>query len=269
MQPRGRLSPPKISYLTVTSYVAQYGDKMLYNVCIKRYPDGTVQYKVYDRYIECDNPQPQIFEKRSNPQCVEKKEYENLKRAKSVVYDLCRSNEFFWFFTLTFDSSIDSYDYEQCVYQLKRFTKWLGKCGVRYIFVPEQHESGRYHFHGLVGAFPVSGSLQLRQAYNSKTGKPFWGVWNIESYKFGFSTCSVIRYPDKVSSYLTKYLTKDMVVPKGCKRYWCSSGLLRPQEYKVDLDIDERSLMFDADFSKVVTSDFGGYRLYEIHKKNE
>lgn len=238
---------------------------MLYNVAIKRYPDGTCQYKVYDKVLERGNPQPLLFTRDKKENTVSRKEIDNQKRARQEVYDICRSNSFFWFVTLTFDDSIDSYDYKQCVEQLKRFTKYLGKLGCKYIFVPEQHKSGRYHFHGLLSSTSSKGGFRLRQAYNSKTGRPIKGVWNIASYKFGFSTCSVIRYPDRVSSYICKYLTKDLVVPKGHKRYWCSSGLNRPSEYFLDLDVDERYLMLNADFSKFVFSEFGGYRLYEIH----
>lgn len=238
---------------------------MFYNVAIKRYPDGTCQYRVYDKVLERDNPQPFLFSRTTEKDSIERKEIDNQKRAKAVVYDLCRSNRFFWFVTLTFDNSIDSYDYRQCVEQLKRFTKWLGKLGASYIFVPEQHKSGRYHFHGLLSSIPVKGRFQLRQAYNSKTGKRIEGVWNIANYKFGFSTCSVIKYSDRVSSYICKYLTKDLQVPKGEKRYWCSKGLHRPAEFFLEVDIDEYDLMCKADFSKFVYSDFGGYRLYEIH----
>lgn len=238
---------------------------MLYNILIKRYPDGTIQYRVYDKILENDKPSFPSDKKNASNISIERKKIDNQKRARQEVFDICRSNKFQWFFTLTFDNEIDSFDYEQCVYQLKRFTKWLGKCGVTYIFVPEQHESGRYHFHGLVGAFPNKGSLQLRQAYNSKTGKPFRGTWNIESYKFGFSTCSVIKDAARVSSYICKYLSKDMCVPSGHKRYWCSSGLNRPVEYKGLVEVDEKHLLLNSDYYKQVQSDFGGYRLYEIH----
>lgn len=237
---------------------------MLYNVAIKRYPDGTVQYKVYDRVLERDTQEIQFSARPKDEDNVQRKELDNQKRARVEVYDLCRSNQFFWFFTLTFDNEIDSFDYEQCVNQLKRFTKWLGKCGCKYIFVPEQHKSGRWHFHGLVSKFPVQNRLRLRQSVNSKTGRKIQGVWNIENYKFGFSTCSVIKYPDKVSSYLCKYLTKEMSVPKGHKRYWCSSGLNRPQEVYLELDVDTDYFMYKSDFIKSVNSLYLSYTLYEI-----
>jgi len=61
-----------------------------------------------------------------------------------------------------------------------------------------------------------------------KNGKPIYNI-NSRSFKYGFSTVSKIEDTKKVSAYITKYITKDLVEhTKGQHRYLFSKNLDTP-----------------------------------------
>ena len=78
-------------------------------------------------------------------------------RAKSMVYNYARANEWEYFITMTFDKvKIDRYNYDACS---KAIRKWLNNIrnnyapNLKYIIVPEQHllrngdTQRAWHFH--------------------------------------------------------------------------------------------------------------------------
>lgn len=235
----------------VNSCKGEYG--LLYNVRVKTFPDGHKQYIWADHFIfrlDLEDDSPVLIEdvKRRYDRISLKRKiskfclYEgelpeedvsvrfkrNLSRAINVVYDLARSNEFDWFITLTLNPEyVDRYDYESCSSIIKKFTDRLRKYGCKWLIVPEQHEDGAFHFHGL-----VSGDLPLTPSgktwYNEVEGytQP---VYNLATYEFGWTTATEIVHPDRCATYVTEYLTKKPCVPKGKKCYWASKSLVRPE----------------------------------------
>lgn len=235
-----------------------------YNFKIKTFPDGTRQITFYEKCIVKHVTQQSKVSAEDKGYTCKRKEIDNQKRARSEVFDLCRSNSFDYFVTLTIDpSKCDSFDYNSSVQEVRKFTKWLTHNKCSYIIVPEQHSSGRWHFHGL-----IKGDLQLEQAFNYNTGLPIDGVYNLKNYKLGFSTVSKIKDHAKVSTYVVKYLSKDLSVPKGRKRYWCSSGLNRPVEQTklIAGRIMLGYLSRYASFQKVINSDYGTLHFFEFYK---
>lgn len=201
---------------------------MWYNVRVKTYPDGHRQYLWADKPIKFDRLEDEKpKKKKSSGKHVERGKKNTMKRAVQQVYDIARSNYFDWFVTLTFNpKQIDSFDYNECSKAIRLFTKRLQRLGCQWLIVPEQHESGRYHFHGL-----VAGDLPLipsgHKSYNQETGEAL-DIFNLANYEFGFTTATRIAHPEKTASYITKYLTKKITVPKGRKCYWASGSLARP-----------------------------------------
>lgn len=237
---------------------------MLYNVRRKLYPDGTVQLFISDilktrgsKLADTDKP------KHSGEQ-VKRKELDNQKRARQKVYDLARSNQFTWFVTLTLSSAVcDRYDYDSCRRQLEVFTKWLTVHDCKYIIVPEQHKDGAFHFHGL-----IQGDLLLIPAVDANTNQIIPDIYNISNYTSGFTIVSKIKDNKRVATYLTKYLTKELNVPKGRKRYWASCSLDKPVEsYQAlsGLDTFIQDLEASASYVKHIYSDYGNYTLLEYH----
>lgn len=237
---------------------------MYYNVRVKRYPGGTVQYMFSERVKERGSTLQE--ERKRDGSSVERKKIENQSRRKQKIYDLARSNPFEWFVTLTFDpDKVDRFDYDSCSAALFDFTHLLAvKGGYRWVIVPEQHKNGAYHFHGL-----VSGDLNVVRALHPRTGEPLVDksgrpVYNVLDYQAGFTTATPVTDQARASSYLTKYLTKDIQVPKGKKGYWASRNLAKPvEEYVVMSSYEYGEIYNAARYQKVMDTPFGSYVLCE------
>lgn len=160
---------------------------------------------------------------------IEEKKNRSLKNSKSrtiqKIYEITRSNEWEYFITLTFNpDKVDSFYYPEVV---KKLSIWLNNLkkryspNLKYIVVPELHKSGRFHFHGL---FADIGNMSL---VDSGKKLPDGSViYNIGNYDLGFTTATKIKDNARVSSYITKYISKDLcVVTENKKRYWCSRNL--------------------------------------------
>ena len=123
-----------------------------------------------------------------------------------------------------------------------------------YLVVPEQHKDGAFHFHGL-----FSGIDYLPFTFSGKLDKQGRPIYNIGSYKWGFTTATKVGDSAKASSYLCKYVTKDLcAVTAGKKRYWASKNVKRPEI--IELDIMESYLERIKQF---LIGD--AYHLREIH----
>lgn len=189
-----------------------------------------------------------------------------MKRAKQRVYDIARSNRFDLFLTLTFNpNTVDSFDYSAVVDKLESFTKFLRRHGCQYVLVPEKHDSGRYHFHGLC----TKSDLQLVQAvspYNGellydKQGRP---IYNLPQYSLGYSTVTFVSDPAKTASYICKYLTKEIEVPKGKKCYWASRSCARPEIERCNLESSALGDFVEGSrFVKLTANEYGEFLIAE------
>lgn len=171
----------------------------------------------------------------------EEKLPENIRRAKSKVFELALCNEFSFFCTLTFskDKVKDRYDLEGI---MKTFRKWLNNYSfrkasapVQYLLIPEPHKDGAWHLHGLISGLPEP-DLRLFQRDEflpenilielAKGHQVF--QWVPYDQKFGFCTLSPVRSSDAVSKYITKYVTKELgssVKELNAHLYYRSQGL--------------------------------------------
>ena len=168
----------------------------------------------------------------------EHSEQSSLSRTKQKIYNYAFSND--WsnglFFTITFDpKQVDSFDYDKCCKRLHQFLKNIKDQNpdFKYIFVPEFHKSGRIHFHG-IGT--NCDRLKLEDSGIKKNGKKIYNV-NSKTFRYGFTTVSKIEDTQKVSSYITKYITKEMITAtKGKHRYLCSRNLDTAEVENIMLD---------------------------------
>jgi hypothetical protein len=156
----------------------------------------------------------------------------SIRRTKTAVRDYVLRNRFDMFVTFTFRT--DRYDIELIK---KKMASWLKNQrkrngAFRYLIVAEFHKDGALHFHALFGGY----SGDVVRSYNTKSQKPIVqngrAMFELPSYTLGYN--SVIYIDDdsesrgKVSSYLMKYITKDMPIIFGQNRYWVSKGLKKP-----------------------------------------
>lgn len=209
-----------------------------YNASVRTYPDGSMKVRFFsDRSpVSWDYVEDELDD--VSPPDTARSKYSAVGRARNVVFDLARANDWDWFITLTLDKEkIDRYDYPAITVRLQTFIKYLRRHGCQWLIVPELHGDGAYHFHGLLsGQIP----LNLGPIKTTKKGEPYQS-YNIPAYKLGFSDVSAVRDRSRVSAYVTKYMTKALLetVPPGRKRYWASRGLQVPEKKRLYLTSDE------------------------------
>jgi len=163
------------------------------------------------------------------------------KRAKAEVRDIVLMTDFQHFCTFTLDPKKfpRRYDITMCQMAMHRWLEGQRKKYGRfaYIIVAEFHKDGAIHFHALFAGYKGP----LTDSGVKHDNKP---VYNLPAWRYGFSTAKVIaQTPDdhaKVAGYLTKYLTKDMPVFAGKRRYWPSKGLPRPERIVNGFGLAER-----------------------------
>lgn len=163
-------------------------------------------------------------------------------RTKQQIYNISRQCNWEYFITLTFDEvKVDRYDFEACMkkandwfhYQRKHYAKDL-----QYLFVPEMHKDGAWHIHGLVAQI---GNMDISWKGATVTKCQVNGRWyalkkpqkllEVGGWKYGFSNATKVNDVQKVSSYIVKYITKELcAVTKGKKRYYRSQNIPKPLE---------------------------------------
>lgn len=210
----------------------------------------------------------------------------SVKRTKKKVYDYAKCNDWDWFVTLTFNKNlVNRHDYDACVQKL---SKWLNNLkrsspALSYLVVPERHKDGAWHFHGLFAgineADMVYTGRNVVKRLKTDSGRSRFVrtgvmIYKIGRYKLGWMTATRVRDRERVTSYITKYVTKDMLDGLyGRKRYWCSRGLLVPQEEVYALDEVGRFILSTelsevARYSKVSSVSYGDMtqcvEIYEV-----
>lgn len=141
----------------------------------------------------------------------------SLSRARKNILELGLCNDWTYFVSLTLcDANGDRFDLNSWY---ESFTNWLRyqrKKGyqISYALVPEKHEDGAWHMHGLMNIdMPLVSFKELR--YQGRKLPSYLvdnGYFNWPAYeeKFGFCSLGLVRNHVAVAYYVTKYVTKDM-----------------------------------------------------------
>lgn len=154
----------------------------------------------------------------------------SLRRTKTTIQDIVLCNDFELFCTFTFDpKKVDRFNYNICSSCMRR---WLshqrelslkhGKV-LKYIIIPEQHKNGAWHFHAL-----MSGYSSTLKDTGLKTSS-LRSIYNITSFRLGFTTAVKVDNNSGVSTYITKYITKSFVNRFNGRKFFCSQNLVRPK----------------------------------------
>lgn len=214
-----------------------------FNVKEKIYSNGFTKIKKYSfDIIKGRCTKNNIHNGNSTDSQLEKYLKKRIKERREKIVDISLCNSWEYFVTLTFDPNNkeyfpNGYDYSQATNLMK---KWLNNQKhknkhMRYIIVQEfMKESGLVHFHGLFSC--INWDLSIATNPN-KHFEPIIingsQIYNLEDYDFGFSTVSIIKDTSKVSHYISKYITKDLITLHNKKVFWHSRNLSIPKlEFK-------------------------------------
>ncbi len=274
-----------------------------YNLKVYEYADG-IQLRLYNQPITSHEKVPPVSlakpcepdeiqkvhtsELPDNPGKVHTSElsdrqkehaiHSSMNRTIQKIYEISRANLWDYFLTLTFDrTKIDSSDYNLLC---DKVSKWLNNLrsryapDLKYLIVPELHKDGiHYHFHGLLANI---GNITLKDSGIKKNGHI---IYNMANWKYGFSTVSKVLESNKVSSYITKYITKELcAVSKNKRRYWTSKNCETAKISVYNLPYEEISQFIDNNIqsirytSKVVVESAGltiNYIEMEKGKEND
>lgn len=192
---------------------------------------------------------------------------QNIRRAKSKVFELALCNKFTFFCTLTFSQVKvkNRYDLESC---MKSFCKWLNnynyrhpEANVRYLLIPEEHKDGAIHLHGLLSDVPEADTRPFRKderlpyhILNELAAGHDVFQWMSYDRKFGYCTLSPIRNSDAVSKYITKYITKELgeaTKALNAHIYYHSKGLKQKELIYSAADCDLLDPDYDGDYCKI------------------
>lgn len=232
---------------------------ILHNTRVKTYPNGSQLVTVSDKPIfrEPGWEDARRWEKESKPRTeprdgTEEDRERARRRARAVVSDLGRANDFKLFVTLTLDAErIDRYDEAITGKQLRR---WLShqvqRRGLVYVLVPERHQDGALHFHGLFNDVLTrtdSGTIKRRghkkpQRPRSEKERAAWIaeggqiVYNLPGWTLGFTTAlELVGDYRKAVAYVCKYIGKDSQKVGG-RWYFSGGSLRRPEAAYCDTD---------------------------------
>lgn len=177
----------------------------------------------------------------------DKKLHNNISRAKSTVKEIIICNEWDWFFTGTLNPR--KYNREDLEKYHKDLTQWFRNYGkkhdikIKFLLIPELHSDGKsWHIHGLLKGLPVKHLKQFKignkmgqhLAKRVKDGEIIYN-WVDYKKKFGFCDLEPIHSQERLSNYITKYISKDLykcVKELNAHTYYCSKGLSRAKTIK-------------------------------------
>lgn len=166
---------------------------------------------------------------------------QSVSRSRARVFELAMCNEFRYFCTFTqskelrdrFDLNAFRKDFAMLIRNLNRKRGEVDK--IRYLLIPEQHEKGGWHMHGLLTGlstedlreFKVSENIPKRLKDKIREGRKIYD-WTAYRRRFGYFTCEKIQNSTACAKYVTKYISKDLqksVRESGAHLYFASQGL--------------------------------------------
>lgn len=207
---------------------------------------------------------------------IERSLSSSTQRTKAMVYKYARANVWSWFVTLTFSPKVcDNTNYQECSKVLKI---WLNnhvqKNHIKYLIVPERGKNptdgkqGKIHYHGLFTEIPVS--MLKDSGHKDKQGR---SIFQFRSYDANVGLCECERVDDlaRISSYITKYITKDIcTMKKGNKRYWASRGLSKGDELRIEANESLKQMYIDmgvsADYVSSSVTQYNEFYYFQFNK---
>ena len=176
-------------------------------------------------------------------------------------------NQFDHFITLTLDGNkYDRHDLDLYIKDLGQFIRnyrRIHKVDIQYLLIPEQHKNGAWHIHGLIRGIPLE---------HLEVNKFNYLDWPKYREKFGWCSMSAVKSQIAVSKYITKYISKNLLVMaqlagmKNKKLYYATRGLKKPQKIKEGTTsanvIPHDIITFENDY--VITVEMNFNQFYDL-----
>lgn len=185
----------------------------------------------------------------------------NFSRARSMVLQYALCNPWSHFFTGTLDKQkMDRYDLDTYASRLMQFIRDKRKkydAKFQVLLVPEHHEDGAWHMHGLVNGLPEDVLTPFAPPAPRRLIEGDFLNWPDYQNKFGFCSLAPVRDPIATAYYVSKYVSKDLSRRSGDlgKHLYFHSRPLKKAEkmsdvYMYDFRLDECCTQ-EYDFCKV------------------
>lgn len=196
---------------------------------------GNDLYRVTKR-LSSLTPSPSLPIEKAEAQQYDHKLDNNLARARTAVREYALCNPWTHFVTLTIDpKKYAATDLREYMVQLTQWFRHQRKRGsspdLSYLLVPEKHQSGQWHLHGLMRGISAAPQLPgTPRTVGLKSDGSYYDCWPEYSARYGYSTVEEVKDPVAAAFYITKYITKTMgqdVAELGLHTYYHSRGLLK------------------------------------------
>jgi len=237
-------------------------------VTLKKFNDGTEKIYIKKGTLHSATKE-ELEKKKSLPQIMTSIQSAN--RAFNLLLDLANSNTWQWFVTFTFSDEKTKGKRLNDVVVKGIFKNWRTHFkrklpNMKYLVVPEYHEKGGLHFHGLLGNVTAedlklldSGKVCCHWVSKGFANKAYFEntksknelnltdgdtVFNCGAWRYGFSTITEVKSPEAVKMYIAKYIGKGKIDPRffNQKRFWASKNIERPYIEKIKHKIGEVGL---------------------------
>lgn len=176
----------------------------------------------------------------------------SVSRSIRAVRELAACNPWQFFITITLSPTVwpNRYTPDGLQDAIKALAKrWNRKrkdgsacChGFKFLLIPEMHKDGAIHLHGFVTCMPANECVPYTMAdVNSvkklpkkicdkvRAGETVYHSPTLEKL-FGYNTFEPVADLDKASSYVVKYVSKEIGSTPFKLRYWSSRGLARAE----------------------------------------
>ena len=223
----------------------------------------------------------------TNEENDEEKDYleKSINRTKTKISDYVLCNNFTHFVTFTFDPSNSKVKNEENRKDLRKMSKllmtWINSEQInhfrlhghrfKYLIVPERHKNNAWQFHAIFEDYKndIQDFYSSKNKYltvdeiRSKNKKPKNQRGFLPRYKLGRSEIAPIKDKTKMSNYIKKYITKDLINEKYKKRYWCSKNLKTPEIIE---NIVESSTTISKEY---LLKEYDYHKIYIIPKDSE
>jgi hypothetical protein len=215
------------------------------------------QYKLVYYKTFVNNKGFESNKKHKTKSCSSERFEESVSRTRAKIFEIAACNDFEYFVTLTLNKEKrDRFDLHGFSKDFAQFVRDENKkrCEnekIKYLLIPEQHQDGAWHMHGLFMGLNKNDFVKNEHGYLD---------WVAYSKRFGFFSCSKIKSRLACSKYITKYVSKsiDKATPLECgaHSFYASKGLKRKEvvfyrEVCNNFIVNQNNFDFENEYVKI------------------